>query len=123
VSLHEGLAFELAPNVRDGRQCVRLLKDYTAKGITVPAGFISDWASVPWYLDGIVPSFGPYAPAAIIHDYLYEVGGVLPCGDAFTRKQADDLFLELLAELRVPWWKRSLMYRAVRVGGGSGWRG
>lgn len=118
MSLYDGLAFELIPTVRDGRQCVRLLKDYRVRGLTVPAGFVSDWASVPWWLDGIVPSFGPYAPAAIAHDWLYERGGVSPY---LTRKQADELFLDLLAELRVPWWKRSLMFRAVRLGGASGW--
>lgn len=118
MSLYDGLAFELIPETRSGRQCVRLLRDYTARGITVPKGFVSDWASVPWWADGLVPSFGAHAPAAIIHDFLYEVGGVPPY---VTRKQADDLFLDLLRELGVPWWKRSLMYRAVRIGGGSGW--
>lgn len=119
MSLYAGLEFELVGGmVRGGRQCVRLLRDYTVRGFTVPAGFVSDWASVPWMLDGLVPSFGPYAPAAIAHDYLYTMGGVLPY---VTRKQADNLFLELMKELGIPWLKRSLMYRAVRLGGGSGW--
>lgn len=119
MSLYDRLSFEIVGGmVREGRQCVRLLEDYPVRGFTVPKGFISDWASVPALLDGVVPSFGPYAPAAIAHDYLYSMGGVLPY---VTRKQADDLFLDLMAELGVPWWKRSLMYRAVRIGGGSGW--
>lgn len=120
--LFAGLEFELIPGkVRQGRQCCRLLKDWTVRGIVIPAGFETDWASVPWWADGVVPSFGPYAPATIPHDYLYSLGGRLPDGRTFTRKQADDLFLDLLKELGVPWWKRSLMYRAVRTGGGSGW--
>lgn len=122
TELYAGLLFEFVPGqVREGRQCCRLLRDWTIRGITIPAGFVTDWASVPWWLDGFVPSFGPYAPATIPHDYLYSVGGVLPCGDAFTRKQVDDLFLDLLKELGVSWAKRSAMYRAVRLGGGSGW--
>lgn len=119
--LYEAPAFEFDSGViRDGRQCVRLLKPFTLKGITVPAGFVSDFASVPWFADGLFPSFGPYAPAAIIHDWLYANGGKVREG-TFTRKQADDLFLEIMAELGISWWKRSLMYRAVRLGGGSGW--
>jgi len=104
---------------REGRQCVRLLEPFTWGDITVPEGFISDFASVPTlFLDGLFPSFDSYAPAAVVHDYLYATGGLY---GQYTRKQADDLFLEIMKELGIPWWKRSLMYRAVRLGGGSGW--
>jgi hypothetical protein len=114
------LIFELVPGkegVREGRQCVRLLSRYERDGIVVPKHFVSDWASVPGLLDGIVPAFGPYAPAAVLHDWLYATAGLF---GYFTRAECDRIFLDLMAELGVPWWKRSLMYRAVRLGGGSG---
>lgn len=118
------LSFEFVEGqVREGRQCVRLLAPFTIKGVTVPAGFITDFASVPWFADGLFPSFGPYVPAAIPHDYLYDRGGKLPDGKTFTRAQADKLFLDVMADLNIPWWKRSIMYRAVRLAGGPGFGG
>lgn len=39
-----------------------------------------------------------------------------------TKKRADDIFLKEMKDLKVPWWRRRLMYRAVRVGGASSWR-
>lgn len=120
--LYDALTFEFLPNVTEGgRQCVRLKDDFFIGGILIPRGFVSDLASVPWFADGLFPSFGPYVPAAIPHDYLYRLGGKLPDGRVFTRAQADRLFLDIMAELGVPWWKRSVMYRAVRIGGTSGW--
>lgn len=41
--------------------------------VTVPAGFVSDLASVPRFLWGVFPRTGRYAYAAIVHDYLYWV--------------------------------------------------
>jgi len=38
--------------------------------ITVPVGFITDFASIPQIFWNILPPFGPYGKAAVIHDAL-----------------------------------------------------
>lgn len=93
--------------------------------ITVPAGFRSDFASIPWGVRNLFPAFGPWALAAILHDYLYLTEGE---GGRWTRKFADEQFREAMEAIAAarpdgqpPAWKRAIMYRAVRVGGAGGW--
>ena len=80
------------------------------EAIKVPAGFVTDLASVPRVLWSILPPHGRYAKAAIVHDYLYDYG-------IGTRKRADDIFLEGMEVLGVPKWRRYVMYWAVRMFG------
>lgn len=40
--------------------------------ITVPSGFITDFASVPWPIDLLFKPDGDYAAAAVIHDFLVQ---------------------------------------------------
>lgn len=87
---------------------------WAAQGVAgvVPDGFESDGASVPRQLWSIFPPLGRYSIAALVHDYLYKHHSV-------KRKVADKIFLDLMAYLRVNWFKRKLMYRAVRMAGNS----
>lgn len=78
--------------------------------IIVPAGTVTDLASVPRLLWVIFPPHGRYAKAAIIHDYLY-------ANAVRTRAFADKVFLEAMEVLGVPKTKRMLMYWAVRLFG------
>lgn len=78
--------------------------------IVVPAGFIFDGASIYRPLWSILHPMGRYRNAALIHDYLYRTGIV-------SRARADEIFLEAMEELEVPWRRRRLMYRAVRLFG------
>lgn len=85
--------------------------------ITVAERFLTDFASIPaiaWPLIG--HPAGQYAQAAVLHDWLYAYGGV-------TRREADDIFYEAMGVLGVPWWKRSLMWMAVRAAGGLFYKG
>ena len=85
--------------------------------ITVPIDTITDGASIPrflWCLLGS-PWSGRYAPGAIVHDFLYQE-------KKFTRKEADLVFLESMEVLKVPLWKRRVMYRALRLFGGFAYR-
>lgn len=80
--------------------------------VTVPAGFETDFASVPrlplaFWLCGDTAE-----RPAVIHDYLYG------CADV-TRLQADDALMEAMIDVGVPWWRRKLIYRAVRLFAGS----
>lgn len=123
---------------RGGRPCVRLLlpveyrvhADDSPEAITVPAGFVTDFASIPIGLWNLFPPHGPWARPAIVHDFLYETSGtgvwegrrcITRLAD-YSRSEADGIFREALAVVGVPGWRRTLMYRAVRLGGGSGWK-
>lgn len=78
--------------------------------ITVPAGFVTDFASVPRALWWLFPPHGKYAKAAIVHDYLYV--------QAYkTKAFADGVFFEAMGVLGVPSLTRHLMYWAVRLFG------
>lgn len=78
--------------------------------IKVPAGTVTDLASVPRLLWVIFPPHGKWAKAAIIHDYMY-------ANAIGTKKLADKIFLEAMEVLGVPKVKRTLMYWAVRLFG------
>ncbi len=86
------------------------LSDDNSDVISVPAGFVTDLASVPRIFWTLLPPDGKYAKAAIIHDYLYD-------NALRTKKEADLIFLDGMAVLGVPKWKRIVMYLAVRIFG------
>lgn len=86
------------------------LSDDNSDIISVPAGFITDLATIPRIFWSLMPPDGKYAKAAIIHDYLYD--------NAFrTKYEADRIFLDGMTVLGVPKWKRVIMYWAVRLFG------
>lgn len=81
-----------------------------------PLGFRTDLASVPRVFHWLFPPDGDYAPAAVIHDWLY----IERPGD-LTRKEADDAMLLVMADLGVCFGKRWLIHKAVRLGGWWYW--
>ena len=83
--------------------------------IMVPAGFNSDLASVPRGLWNLIPPWGPYADAAVIHDYLYRVQVIKP------RKFVDQIFLEAMEVKQCRWAQRWAIYLGVRIGGWLTW--
>jgi hypothetical protein len=84
--------------------------DMTKSVITVPCGFVTDFASVP-RVPFIFDMLGDIAQAAAaLHDWLYASG-------TFPRKQADRIFREAVLVSGVPVWKAWLMYAAVRLFG------
>lgn len=90
----------------------------------VPAGFCTDFASIPrfaWaYMD---PEDPVILMPSVIHDYLYTVSGLRPdCLVALTRQQVDDqLAFESMALCGARWDQQHVVYAAVRAGGGSHW--
>ena len=82
--------------------------------IEVPIGTHTDFASIPRILWTVIPRWGKYGNAAVIHDWLY-------WEQSRSRKQADDIFLEGMEVLGVSAWKRYLMYWAVRFFGRWAW--
>lgn len=90
--------------------------------IVVPAGFTTDWGSVPRSLEWVVSGEdSTLVPGSIIHDYVYRNRGNIP-GGRLTRKQADLLLVECMATLGAGWAKRNAVYAGVRAGGWATWR-
>lgn len=89
--------------------------------VIIPRGFHTDFASVPRAFWMIIPPDGKYSQAAVLHDYLYSCHGILP-EVTYQRKTCDKIFIEAMAVLEVPTWKRRVMYRAVRMFAWLGWK-
>ena len=80
--------------------------------VTVPAGFTTDFASVPRILPIVFACFGARCqPEAVVHDWLYRRGSDV------TRAQADRVFLEAMESRGKPWRLRFPMYLGVRLFG------
>lgn len=85
--------------------------------IHIPEGFLTDGATVPRIFWGIVPPWGSYGPAVIVHDYLCKKKPVFVNGEftIFGRKKTDKVLLEAMTVLNVPKWQKYLIYSAVRL--------
>jgi hypothetical protein len=92
-----------------------LLQDVVYTGhdetFTVPVGFHTDFASVPRIFFWLIPTYGAYTKAAILHDFLCNT---LP----ISRADADGLFRRAMRELNVPFLRRWMMWAAVRAASG-----
>lgn len=91
--------------------------------IRVPAGFVTDFASIPRALWVVLPPTGKYGKAAVVHDYLYVMGGIIPCElekhqpYKFTKAEADRIFYEAMGVLGVNNFIRWTMWKAVSAFG------
>ena len=101
--------------------------------MTVPAGYEFDLASIPRMFWFIIAPFELSLAAPLVHDFLYEFTGcVNPCwieeeGEWFvpsivTRKNADDIFDQLMKRSLIKDWRRRAAYRAVRMFSGNIWK-
>ena len=86
--------------------------------ISIPAGFLTDLASVPRPARWAVSRVGPHLEASIVHDWLY-VAWQFEGRErtARMRRFADDVFLAAMKRAKVCRFKCYLIYGAVRVGG------
>ena len=108
----------------------------------IPAGFVvTDLNSIPWFAQWLFSKVGPWYRASLVHDWLYAwQPDVSPyrviqpsttahgsrsfarrVGTPLTRKDADGVFLRILREEGVGWWRRHTMHKAVRLGGAKAW--
>ncbi|WP_219415536.1 DUF1353 domain-containing protein [Pseudonocardia nigra] len=77
----------------------------------VPEGTRTDFASVPRVFAWLVPPYGLFTAAAVLHDHLWRV--LVPAG-VVTPVDADGLFRRAMRELGVPFLIRWFMWGAVR---------
>lgn len=83
--------------------------------VNVPAGFLTDGASVPQIFWSVIPRWGAYGQAAVVHDYLCEYLSITVDGmpKRITRAEADDILLEAMEVLEVPEFKAKTIEAAV----------
>jgi hypothetical protein len=79
----------------------------------VPAGYVTDFASVPRFLHWLVSPYGPYTNAAIVHDWL--ITDCIPA-ELVTSYDTDGIFRRIMQELGVSFPLRWTMWAAVRAG-------
>lgn len=85
--------------------------------IAVPKGFVTDGASVPRPLWWLLPTWGRYSRAAVIHDHLCVLlDRGTPHALAPTRRRADAIFFEAMGPLGVGALTRWALWLGVRVG-------
>lgn len=81
--------------------------------VKVPKGFVTDGASVPKWLQWLLPPWGAYGQAAVLHDYLLDVGRMRNDKGHFvycrTRTEARKHFIDAMRILSVPRWKRYIL--------------
>lgn len=87
----------------------RLQEDMTIGGIDIPAGFVTDGASVPSYFWSAFPPIDNYLPAAIVHDYMLVKG--MPWSEA------NAMFDRILEELEIATWRRKAMGASTKAYG------
>jgi len=80
---------------------------------TIPKGYVTDYASVPPIAAWLIPTYGRWTRAAIVHDYL--LTEELPAG-RICSIDADGVFRRILRELGVSTPRRWLMWAGVRWG-------
>lgn len=84
--------------------------------IDVPAGSLTDGASVPRMFWALLPTWGSYSRAAAVHDFIIgrvEDGDPLP--NAPDRLTCDRIFLEAAGVCGTPLVLRWLLYAGVRI--------
>lgn len=86
------------------------------KFVIIPKGFLTDGASVPRLFWSLLPPWGSYGQAVVLHDYLVEGLGYYDNGAKviIERKHADRIFNNAMQELGVKDLTRKTMYNAVR---------
>ncbi|MGY1855598.1 DUF1353 domain-containing protein [Modestobacter sp. SYSU DS0290] len=98
-------------------QCWEVVEPLVYRGrrdvFVVPAGFRTDFASVPRAVVWLFPRFGRFTLAAVLHDWLVTEG---LDSRVLGPRDADGLFRRVLREVGVPPVRRWLMWTGVRWG-------
>ncbi len=82
--------------------------------VTVPVGFVTDFASIPRALWSVLPRDGDYVWAAVVHDYLY-------WEQRTSKADADNVLDAAMQDFKIPTLQRVAIYEGVSRGGQSSW--
>lgn len=75
--------------------------------VIIPENFVTDLTSVPWPFSYFFPPDGPYAQAAVLHDYMID----LPISKSIT----DSVFYEAMTVLNINRLVATIFFIAVRI--------
>lgn len=106
----------LTVETSDGRNVI-IIKPFTytcenGEVISVPEFDTSDGTSTPRFIWTIIPPFGVYWKAAVLHDFLYRA-------TTLTKDRCDDLLYEAMIRLGTDKLEAWNIYEGVRIGGQS----
>lgn len=89
----------------------------TDRWVYVPAGYLTDGASVPRACWSLIPPWGSYGQAAVVHDIVCEYLSITVDGKphSVTRTECDEILLEAMTVLGVPEAQRNAIYGAVSL--------
>ena len=92
-------------------------EEYADQWVFIPAGMLTDLASIPRIVWNILPPSGKYGAAAIVHDRLCNTLQITQAGKAveINRAKADAILGEAMEVLEVPWLKRVTISGAVTL--------
>jgi hypothetical protein len=107
----------------------KLLEDLVYEGqdqrFTIPAGYVTDFATVPKFLRWLINPYGPYTRAAIVHDWLItemarwwaerKAGREPDWLPPATSRDTDGIFRRIMREEGTPMPTRWVMWTAVRT--------
>lgn len=122
LDIYDGKSFELAADFRvlwtDGMNRERSL--------TVHKGYITDLSSIPRWAQAIVPKLGRQNRPSVIHDFIYEpMNNLRPAGqhqlEGWTKEDADEFFRQGMIATKTNWYRRNVMYAAVKYAGTNAW--
>lgn len=107
---------------QNGRRRIILTRSFTAVTslgtIAIPAGFISDGASIPRAAWSIIGSpFDEYLEECVVHDYLYSARN-----KDYDREEADFILKELMWNCAIARWKILAFHVALRLFGGPNFK-
>ena len=105
--MSDGVNWELQHEVR------YVTKD--GRVIYIPAGFVTDFASIPWFFRRLFqPATGKHRDGAVVHDWIFRTADC-----PFTFEEANDIFNDIMVLRNTTNWKRALIYKGVQLGGRS----
>lgn len=108
----------------DGRNW-RLIADFEFASdvleriVRIPAGFVTDFASIPRPLWALLPPTGPYGKPAVVHDMLYRFPACVT--PTVTFREANAVLLEGMIALRVGLVTRTVIVVGVQLFGWIVW--
>ena len=105
---------DLHVSTKDGHNCILLeplvYVTKAGKEIVVPAGAGTDGASTPQAMWNLIPPFGTYWLAAVLHDGMYRLLQM-------PKAECDAILLEAMVSLGTPLKEAKAIYAGVYVGG------
>lgn len=79
--------------------------------LSVPAGFETDFASIPQAIRSMLPQLGRWTAPAVVHDWLYYTGMLN------SQSASDDALNQLMKEANVRTFNRLAIYSGLKIGG------